>query len=973
MNNRSFQKLINLVFTLTLTFGMLLPASTTLALPQKTVLVKLGNSNPNDTLYSSQWNLSGPWGINAPAAWTITNGSADIVVAVIDTGITNHDDLDGARILPGYDFISDMATANEFPDDPGRDADPSDPGDYNETATPNCPVSNSSWQGTHVAGTIGAASNNGQGIAGIDWGAKILPVRVFGRCGGSATDTIDGMRWAVGLPVSGVTDNPLANRARVLNVSVGLPGVACIAYQADIDAIIATGAVIIAAAGDDNANTSNFPANCNGVITVAATDAEGNRASFSNYGSTVEVSAPGGGNTHGGILSTANSGTTTPNSSGLYSIYTEKEGTGMAVAHVSGVVLLMLSGNPAMTPSQILQTLQKTAKAFPITSACTTSTCGSGIVDAGAALKPDLIITNVGLAPLTNPNDECPASQPLYSPGPYELFCVNITVKNQGGSNSGSISYRNVYVDRDPSALPRDVDGCILNSNGDTDSGDYFRQDLNASIPAGTEVTKGVKIRKQVSPGVYVNGLSADMHKIYAYTDAQCIVAEAFENNNNFANITINPPLFPASWMGGAVITSDKPVVAVGRPHIGSEVASYDGFSAGALTAYIPMLFKDAFGGSYDSAFYIQNLNVANTAKITINFYDNTGNLSCTVNDMVTPLASKGYWLPSQSCLPTGWVGGVVVTSDQNIVAIGRPHINGEVMTYDSFSSGSLTSYLPMLFKNAFGGTYNSAFYIQNVGSSLATIAINYYDSTTGTLICTVNDTVASLATKGYWVPSISCLPVGWVGGVVVTSDQPIVTVGRPHIGAQITTYNGFSAGAVSSYVPMLFKNAFSGGTYNAAFYVQNVDVSTANITIKYYDSTGNLSCTKTDTVATLASKGYWVPSETCLPVGWVGAVIVTSNKNIVAVGRPHIGVQVTTYNGFTSGSLVSYLPMLFKAAFGGSYNSAFYVQNTDPISAALITVKLYDVNGTLDCTINDTIPALSTRGYWVPGLTCSP
>ena len=462
------------------------------------------------------------------------------------------------------------------------------------------------------------------------------------------------------------------------------------------------------------------------------------------------------------------------------------------------------------------------------------------------------------------------------------------------------------------------------------------------------------------------------MHKIYAYTDAQCIVAEVFENNNNFANVTINPPPFPVNWMGGAVITSDRNVVTVGRPHIGSEVASYDGFKAGALTAYIPMLFKDAFGGSYDSAFYIQNLHNANTANVTIKYYDSDGNLSCTVNDMVTPLASKGYWLPSQSCLIAGWVGGVVVTSDQPIVANGRPHIGTEVMTYDSSSSGSLTSYLPMLFKGAFGGIYDFAFYVQNVGNALATIAIKYYDSATGTLTCTVNDTVASFAAKGYWLPGVSCVPANWVGGVVVTSDQPIITVGRPHIGSQITTYNGFSAGGTSSYVPMLFKSAFMNGSYNSAFYVQNVSASIANLTIKYYDSAGNLSCTKTDTVSALSSRGYWVPGETCLPAGWVGAAVVTSNQSIVAVGRPHIGAQVTTYNGFTSGSLISYLPMLFKNMWG-SYNSAFYIQNTDPLNTALVTVKLYDANGTLSCTLSDTIPALSTLGYWVPGLTCSP
>ena len=273
------------------------------------------------------------------------------------------------------------------------------------------------------------------------------------------------------------------------------------------------------------------------------------------------------------------------------------------------------------------------------------------------------------------------------------------------------------------------------------------------------------------------------------------------------------------------------------------------------------MLFKNAWG-SYDSAFYVQNVHASSQANISIKYYDSAGNLDCTVNDTVAALASKGYWVPSKSCLPDGWVGGVVVTSDQPIVTIGRPHIGTQVTTYNGFSAGSLASYVPMLFKNAWG-SYDSAFYIQNVhASSQANISIKYYDSA-GNLDCTVNDTVAALASKGYWVPSESCLPDGWVGGVVVTSDQPIVAVGRPHIGEQVTTYNGFSSGSLSSYLPMLFKNAW--GSYNSAFYIQNTEASAAAVTVKYYDSTGVLTCTSNDSIPALSTLGYWVPSLTCI------------------------------------------------------------------------------------------------------------
>ncbi len=431
---------------------------------------------------------------------------------------------------------------------------------------------------------------------------------------------------------------------------------------------------------------------------------------------------------------------------------------------------------------------------------------------------------------------------------------------------------------------------------------------------------------------------------------------------------TVNT-LFPP-WLGSTTITSDRPVVAVARPHIGAEVASYDGVTAGSLTAYAPMLFKNAWG-SYNAALYVQNVDASHTASINVKFYDSAGNLSCTVPDTIAPLASQGYWVPDQACLPAGWVGGAVVTSDWPIVAVGRPHVGAEVMTYNGFSAGSLTSYLPMLFKDSFGGSYDAAFYVQNVDTSnTATISIKFYDST-GHLSCTLPDTVAPLASKGYWVPGQSCLPAGWVGGVVVTSNFPIVTIGRIHVGTQVTSYSGFAAGAASNYVPMLFKNAF-GGSYDSAFYVQNVDpTNTATISIKFYDSAGNLSCTLPDTVAPLASKGWWVPAQSCLPVGWVGGAVVTSNYPIVSVGRPHVGAQVTTYAGIPTGNTSLYLPMLFKNAFGGTYNSAFYIQNTDAVNPASVTIQFFDTLGNLSCVRSDSIPARATLGYWVPDVTC--
>jgi len=348
---------------------------------------------PNDPQYGSQWHYfvpsAGNYGINAPAAWDITTGSPSIVMAVIDTGITNHVDLSG-RTVAGYDFISDSQTAN---DGGGRDSNPSDPGDWITAAESSagffagCQVHNSSWHGTHTAGTIGAASNNTLGVAGVNWNSKILPVRVLGKCGGTLSDIADGMRWAAGLSVPGAPAN--ANPAKVINMSLSGAGTCGTTYQDAINAITGAGTTIVVAAGNNNPgqDASGYrPGNCIGVITVAATNRYGARAPYSNYGAVVELSAPGGDQSYtndpNGVLSTLNTGPQGP----LADTYAYSSGTSMAAPHVAGVVSLMYSRNPSLTPAQALNIIQSSVTGFPGGSTCNTSICGSGILNAGAAL-----------------------------------------------------------------------------------------------------------------------------------------------------------------------------------------------------------------------------------------------------------------------------------------------------------------------------------------------------------------------------------------------------------------------------------------------------------------------------------------------------------------------------------------------------------------------------------------------------------
>ena len=255
---------------------------------------------PNDSRYNEQWHyFDTTAGINLPTAWDITTGSAAVVVGVVDTGILYHGDIQ-SKVLSGYDFISVTSVSN---DGDGRDNDPSDPGDdeataecgYNQGLPVPASFTPSSWHGTHVSGTIAAASNNGTGVAGVSWNSKILPLRVLGVCGGYTSDVVDAMKWAAGLAVNNISDNP--NPVKVLNLSLGGSGDSCPQYYQDaINAVTAAGVTVVVAAGNAGTDVSGtIPANCNNVITVGSTNRSANRSTFSNYGSQVDISAPGGG------------------------------------------------------------------------------------------------------------------------------------------------------------------------------------------------------------------------------------------------------------------------------------------------------------------------------------------------------------------------------------------------------------------------------------------------------------------------------------------------------------------------------------------------------------------------------------------------------------------------------------------------------------------------------------------------------
>ncbi|WP_455352584.1 S8 family serine peptidase [Streptomyces sp. SYSU K217416] len=396
---------------------------------------------PNDTEYAKQWDLfEATGGMNVPGAWDKTTGSG-VTVAVIDTGYAAHTDL-SAGTVSGYDFISSSTDAR---DGGGRDSNPKDEGDWNATDGEcgfGSKAGNSSWHGTHVAGTIGATTNNAKGVAGIAYDSKVQHVRVLGKCGGSSSDIADAITWASGGSVPGIPANP--NPAQVINMSLGGASSTCPSvYQNAINGAVNRGTTVVVAAGNSNANASgSTPANCANVINVASTSREGNRSFYSNYGTSIDVSAPGGETRRGtdtpgtvttpenGILSTLNSGTTTQSTEN----YKPYQGTSMAAPHIAGLAALMKSAKSTLTPAQIESAIKSNARPLPGT--CSGG-CGAGIADATKTVNAVTGTTPPGGTTFTN--------------------AANVNIPDTGANVSSSIAVTG-RTGNAPAALKVDVD-----------------------------------------------------------------------------------------------------------------------------------------------------------------------------------------------------------------------------------------------------------------------------------------------------------------------------------------------------------------------------------------------------------------------------------------------------------------------------------------------------------------------------------
>lgn len=334
---------------------------------------------PNDPLWSLQWHFQNA-GIDSGESlggagfadfWTrqSVQGSPDIVVAVVDTGLEMaHPDIAGSpNVAPGWDMVSDPRMGN---DGDGRDSDPNDPGDL---CNPDEPFAADSFHGTHVAGTIGAAAtNNADGVAGGAWAVTIVPVRALGKCGGRLSDITDAIRWAGGLiPAIGESEEEVWNQnpADIINLSIGLFEYCPASLQDAIDAVTERGVLVVSAAGNARVDASFYaPGGCNNVLSVAAGDARGFIAPYSNFGDVIDILAPGGDLTRDdnedgrpdGVLSTKTASDCFDPVTGegvANCFYAYEQGTSMAAPHVSAALALMMAKYPDKTPTEIIDIL----------------------------------------------------------------------------------------------------------------------------------------------------------------------------------------------------------------------------------------------------------------------------------------------------------------------------------------------------------------------------------------------------------------------------------------------------------------------------------------------------------------------------------------------------------------------------------------------------------------------------------------
>ena len=499
-----------------------------------------GNQRPGDQSYLYE----GDYSLQAPGAWALTTGSSNSVIAIVDTGILpDHPDVQSRSVTGlGYDFVSadgpnDFFSAN---DGDGRDPDPTDPGDV-------CNGSASSWHGTAVSSAAAANSNNSEGIAGVDWSARLLHARALGICGGTDADIIDAIRWSAGLPVAGIPDNP--NPANVVNLSLGGATECTMAWQDVIDELNELNVIFVMAAGNEANNAlRSSPANCANVITVGSSTPDGDvDENFSNYGLKVTTATAGR-----NIVVASNRGFNTRDPEGDF--YRTEIGTSFSAAMVSGAISLMHSLNPDLGPDDVRAILQENSTPYASDTTCDLIYCGGGILNLSSALtsvldgsyNPDRDMAKDLIA---NQSTRIPLQQETSAEltGFKDIRYFSVDVPERGLLQAESTSTEDLY-------------GYLLNSDLsvialDDDSGD----------------ANNFRVASLVNPGTYYIAVERESHRLF---DGD----SAFSMTTSLSNNTPNPFSFTpvTDALASDIVTSNT--ITIGGLSGESILTVSDGF-----------------------------------------------------------------------------------------------------------------------------------------------------------------------------------------------------------------------------------------------------------------------------------------------------------------------------------------------------------------------------------------------------------
>jgi thermitase len=727
-------------------------------------------ATPNDPIFGQQWGMQR---IQAPQAWDVTTGSPGVIVAIVDTGVDlNHPDLQG-KLVEGRNFLD--------PDQP-----PQDDGGH----------------GTHVAGTIAGTMNNATGVAGVASGASIMPVKVL-RANGSGKDSTvaAGMRWAID------------RGARIINMSFSGAEVSPILTEA-VAYAQSRNVVLVVAAGNESSASPTYPAATDPVIAVAATDQQDRRANYSNYGDWIDIAAPGT-----GIWSTYWSGA---------SSYRADTGTSMAAPHVTGVIALLLSLRPELTPTDVEAILRSSADPLP------DAGLGAGRLNAARAVQT----ANTGrrIASPT-PVAAAPAIIPLTSP------TTAVEARAQAFAYNAPVPSTTLFL---PS-LAR--------------SADAWTSRVAIMNTAGTPTSLAIRL---VDPsGASPASLSSPLPPFGSTT-------------LDLATLQFLPP----SWDGSAVLTADAPIAAVvtmTRP--GANAVAYDARASGSAVVYAPLVFKNRNG--WNTTLFAQNL-VSEPTTVQLVYSSPGVPGSWTESITIPPFAARHISQADTAALPNDFSGSVTATSLQGSpvsVVVLETHALGNAAAYTAPLTASTSLVAPIVFKNrATNGVWNTGIQVQNLGADAAQLLITYRPSQGQSPPVSERATMPPGMSRTFYQPSSDVLPNGFVGSavLVVENGQPLAgLVNEVNYDRNISsTYQLLSGGQSSLYMPLLLRDA---ERMTSGIQVQNSGPSPATVTITYRSASGVRLAVQTDTIEPGAARGYIQTGVQGLPEGFTGTAVITS------------------------------------------------------------------------------------------------